>query len=339
MWAVDLDIFVTCGWQTIPLLFIKIWILKTTQLLGQYLLQKKKMRLQGIGEFTLTNLQENPFEYEKGKIRIPRDSIQFSSDPKAEEDYGLINFISQKTGKLRSLASSDLEDYLNVGKQILNISKQFYIEGLGTLTLNDQNEFHFIQEHDAIVVVPTEEINPNKRITERKDRHTDISFENSLPVQKKRTETILRRLLVVFAVVIGITTTGWIVYYFFQHWQVEKSNKQNLLETIRPVIPAPSSGLLSDSISDNPTVPSSVSAPPGSGQSANYKVIIETAYRQRALTRYDSLKKWGHDVYLRTRDSVTFDLYTILNGPLSDTSRIRDSISRFFARRVWIELE
>lgn len=322
-----------------PLSFIKIWILKTTQLLGQYLLQKKKMRLQGIGEFTLTNLQENPFEYEKGKIRIPRDSIQFSSNPKAEEDYGLVSFISQKTGKLRSLASSDLEDYLNVGKQILNISKQFNLEGLGTLSLDDQNVFHFIQEHDAIVIVPTEEINPNKRIVERKDRHSDISFENSLPVQKKRTETILRRLLMVFAVIIGLTTTGWIVYYFFQQLQTKKSNNQNLLENIQPVISAPVSEADPDSLTINPNTNSPGSTSPGEGQSANYKVIIETAYRQRALSRYDSLKKWGHDVYLRTGDSVTFDLYTILNGPLSDTGRSKDSISRFFARRVRIELE
>jgi hypothetical protein len=68
-------------------------------------------------------------------------------------------------------------------------------------------------------------------------------------------------------------------------------------------------------------------------------VIIETSKRQRALNRYKELQKMGYDVQLSTEDSITFKLYTLVTGPLSDTSRSRDSITRFFGRKARIELK
>lgn len=309
--------------------------MKIAHLLGQYLLQNKKMQLQGIGEFILDNFYENPFENEKGKVRLPGNAVQFLPDKKAREDAGLIDFIAERTGKIKPLASSDLEDFLNIGRQLLNVSKQFYIEGLGTLILNDNNNYDFIQGNEVLVATVPEEINPKKRIVKREEHTDEMSFENGYPKPGQTAANALRKSLILFALVLGLVIIGWIVYYFFQQWQDKKNGaEENTLENIQPVIPSPAQDSLTagaDSLS--------TATPANANGDHTYKVIIETSKRQRALSRHKELLKMGYDVQLSTEDSITFKLYTVITGPLSDTSRSRDSITRFFGRKAMIELK
>ncbi|HTN05910.1 hypothetical protein [Agriterribacter sp.] len=310
--------------------------MKIAHLLGQYLLQNKKMQLQGIGEFVLDNFYENPFENEKGKIKLPENTIQFSAGKKTGEDEGLIDFIAQRTGKIRPLAASDLEDFLNIGKQLLNVSKQFYIEGLGTLILNDSSNYDFIQGNEVMTATVPEENSSKKRALKGEDHPDNMSFEDGYPKPAKTSDNALRKLLILFALVLGLAIIGWIVYYFFQQWQAGKNRQENTPENIQPVIPSPAA--VQDSAATTGADSSSVSANNNNGNTT-YKVIIETAQRQRALSRHEELLKMGYDVKLSTEDSASFKLYTLVTGPLSDTSRSRDSITRFFGRKARIELK
>lgn len=307
--------------------------MKIAQLLGQYLLQNKKMQLEGIGELVLDNFYENPFEHEKGKIRLPDNSIHFVPDKKTPEDTGLIAFIAEHTGKLKSLAASDLEDYLDIGKQLLNVSKQFYIEGLGTLFLDDRNEFDFVQGNTAIAAMISEEPHQKKYALKREERPDDISFEGGYQKPVKATVNLLRRALVIFSLVLGLIILGGVIYYFTQEWQFNQNQKEEALESILPVISG-QSGTGADSLK---TITDSLK--PRISDNESYKVIIETSKRQRALSRYEEILKMGYDVHLSTEDSLTFKLYTIIKGALSDTARSRDSISIFFGRPVSIELK
>lgn len=330
---VNFDIFVTCtpdpGYYS---LLKTARILKIANLLGQYLLQNKKMQLQGIGEFVLDNFYENPFENEKGRIRLPENSIRFLPNKKATEDPGLIAFISQHTGKIKPLAASDLEDFLNIGKQLLNVSKQFHIEGLGALTLNDNSNYGFAQGNEAIAAMAPEEQHAKKYAQKREERSDDISFEGGYSKSVKTTANMLRRPLIAFALVLGLVIIGWVIHYFFQEWQLNRNRRDNVLENIQPVIPDPT--LQTDSLKTNAD---STVTPAPAGNS--YKVIIETSQRQRALSRHAALQKMGYDVKLSTEDSLTFKLYTVIKGPLSDTARSRDSLTRFFGRKARIEVE
>lgn len=311
--------------------------MKIAHLIAQYLHQHKQMCLQGIGEFTLDNFYENPFENEKGKIKIPENAIRFVYNKKSPEDTGLIDFISQQTKKIRPLASSDLEDYLNIGRQLLNVSKQFYIEGLGTLLQNDLGGLDFVQGNEIFSSINIEESRiPKQKLDENQD---EMNFEKSY--SSKLPSTInLKKFLVIIASAAGLFVLGWIGWYFFQQWQNGKNeNKDVIPENIQPVLapanPAVDSALnrstatIKDSLSGNSNIENTIS-----GQ---YIVIIETAKKVRALKRYDSLQKWGYNVGLKTNDSITFRIYTTINGKLSDSTRTLDSISRFFGRRVSIE--
>jgi hypothetical protein len=307
--------------------------LKITHFLVQYLHQNKKMQLQGIGEFTLDNFYENPFEGEKGKIKVPDNSIRFSPSKKTGEDGGLIDYISQQTKKIRPLAASDLEDYLNIGKQLLNVSKQFYIEGLGTLLLNDYGNLEFLQGHEVFAPLNTEITNLAKSKVE--DRSAEIDFEKYTGTAGSG--NTLRKLLVLLAFAAGLFIIGWIGWYFFQQWQ--NSKKEELNETtdnIKPVLNAPSTDSSASQVQKDTAVTLSAQNAP---EDAAYYIVIETAKRQRAEYRYNDLIKMGYNVSLGTKDSITFKLYTTINRSLSDTTKTMDSLSRFFGRKVYLDLK
>jgi hypothetical protein len=296
------------------------------------------MRLQGIGEFTLDNFYENPFENEKGRIKVPENAIRFVYDKKSPEDTGLIDFISQQTKKIKPLASSDLEDYLNIGRQLLNVSKQFYIEGLGTLLLNDLGELDFVQGNEMFAPLNLEESRlPRQKLDENP---AEMNFEEYSP--KASSTGNLRKFLVITATAAGLFVLGWIGWYFFQQWQNGKNGKKEVTpENIQPVFSAnvADSARNDSSITNLDSLHGAAGINTGNTASRQYNVIIETSRRARALSRYDSLRKWGYNVGLKTDDSVTFRIYTTINGQMADSTRVMDSISRFFGRKVSIEPE
>ncbi|MBX2924037.1 MAG: hypothetical protein KF746_17695 [Chitinophagaceae bacterium] len=305
--------------------------MKIAHLLGQYLLQNKTMRLQGLGEFTMENFYDNPFEHEKGKVKIPDNAIKFTPNKKCGEDADLIEFISKHTGKIKPLASSDLEDFLNIGNQLLNVSKQFYIEGLGTMVLDANNNLNFSQGNELVPAAVTEETLSKKKY-EIKENVDPVSFTDDGRSGSAGNST--RKFLVTLLVVAALALLGWGVYYFYDQWQ-SKTNS-SIPQDIQPVLPTPVTApdsTIPKSANDsvNTIGADSAAAPP------SYKVIIETSKRARALKRHQDLLDMGYKVNMTTEDSVTFSIFTIINGPLSDTARVRDSIARFFGRKVIID--
>lgn len=106
--------------------------MKIEQLLVQHFYQHRQITLQGLGTFTLSPDIALPADNDKDS-NLPENAISFVYNPRAQEDDELISFIVQQTRKIRPLASADLDSYLVLGKQFLNIGKPFTIEGLGQL--------------------------------------------------------------------------------------------------------------------------------------------------------------------------------------------------------------
>ncbi|MEJ7611955.1 MAG: hypothetical protein WKF88_12325 [Ferruginibacter sp.] len=118
--------------------------MKTEQLIVQYLYRNKKVSLQDIGTFTISPEVDIPTENDKD-TPLPPDSIQFTWDQKAPVDEGLINYIIEHTRKIRPLATSDLESYIMLNTQFLNIGKPLILEGIGTLQKAQSGEYGFTQ--------------------------------------------------------------------------------------------------------------------------------------------------------------------------------------------------
>ncbi|HLA60559.1 MAG TPA: hypothetical protein VK622_17415, partial [Puia sp.] len=109
--------------------------MKIPLLLVQYLYKNRRMPLPGLGIFTLDKSVVLPDEHDRALLSMP-NAVQFQNANIAAADKELISFICENTGKIRPLAISDLDSYLNLGMEMLNIGKPFYLEGIGTITKN-----------------------------------------------------------------------------------------------------------------------------------------------------------------------------------------------------------
>src|SRR5664279_3737001 len=122
--------------------FIKNKSVKIEQAVVLYLLKHKQISLQGIGTFKIDAMVPESMDNDKPVI-IPPDAISFVYDPKTGEDEELINFIVQNTKKIKPLASADLDSFLTLGRQFLNIGKPFTIQNLGTLEKLKSGDLEF----------------------------------------------------------------------------------------------------------------------------------------------------------------------------------------------------
>ncbi|MBX3242046.1 MAG: hypothetical protein KIT80_13745 [Chitinophagaceae bacterium] len=300
--------------------------MKIALLLGQYLLQHKTMQLQGLGIFTIEPLPGRGDE--KGRHKNTDDDIKFIPNKGITTNAELVEFIAKHTGKIKPLASSDLEDFLNIGKQLLNVSKQFYIEGLGTIILDGNDNLSFTQGAELLPAAIAEEPIAKKHADLIKDASlttpSNISFENEPVAAKGKTA---RNLLMSLAIIVGVVFVGWLSYYFYTEWKNNKkkqANQEAILPVFQEPAPADSSSLTqkTDSLSSEPVTAS------------GFKVVLETSGKNRAYRRYEDLQQWGYQVELATADSIQFQIITLVDKPLEDSTKVLDSLTRFFGRKA-----
>jgi nucleoid DNA-binding protein len=122
---------------------LKIQTLKLAQQLADYLTANKKLSIQGIGNFLL-DTSYNPDPDNKSKTDVV-GTITFESNTAAKTDDGLIEYISKQTGKMKTLAASDLESQLEIVHQFLNIGKAYALEGIGTISKSQDGNYTFTQ--------------------------------------------------------------------------------------------------------------------------------------------------------------------------------------------------
>ena len=248
---------------------------------------------------------------------------------------------------MRPLAESDLESYLELGRQLLNISKPFVIEGIGTLVMDANRQLSFVQGE---AVMHGEDTLP-KRKTAPDKGDTEIHFDENYLRPNRRSAPISQRIAIVALVGLGIVLIGWVARYFGNHQ--EGGQTQQELVTVETVStptaevmekdPAkesqPVSQTLPDSSDAHPQQTENIVSqlPAPATPDRGFDIVLEVSRRTRALKRYADLQEWGHKVRMSTADSVTFKLSIPIDAPLTDSIRHRDSLSRFFGRKVWIE--
>ncbi|PWU02728.1 MAG: hypothetical protein C5B52_04740 [Bacteroidetes bacterium] len=307
-------------------------------------MQNKKLALQGIGEFTVGSFYDNPFENEKGGSKLPDNTISFRVNPKVGEDPDLIQYISQHSGKIKPLASADLDSFLTTGRQLLNISKPFVIEGIGTLSRDAHNEIEFTQGVISLHIV--EEHPAKKHKSHAVESNDSVHFDDNYLKPAKSYDNTTRRVLIWTAVVIGLAVIGWIGFYFFSPASKKTStSNETPTETVVPAQPTidTAAQARADSIqkakNDSMTAAAQNAQNVQNSSTYSYLIVIErAASKERALKRYADLIEWGHKVIMTTKDSVTFKLAIPIKGPLSDSARNRDSLTQFFGRKTYVEL-
>jgi hypothetical protein len=301
--------------------------MKIEQLLVQHFYNNREVTLQGMGTFTLSPDFVLPMETDKDVV-MPENAISFTFNSKATEDEALINFIVHQTRKIKPLASADLDSYLMLGRQFLNIGKPFKIEGLGIIEKNQQGDYEFKQGHFANSKLEA-------ALTELKEKaEDDISF-----AAKRNPSGIPgKNILLIIACIVVLAIAGWAAWHFFTR---KKEMPRDVIT--QPQKPLPSSNLSKDT--SKPVAPktdTTVKLPSVVNTTDGYtfKIVFrENLDKASAISKMNDLVFRGHKVIMYTKDSIYYKLAEPFTRPISDTARIRDSLNRFFySGRAHVEL-
>ncbi|HUQ65512.1 MAG TPA: hypothetical protein VM101_05130 [Flavitalea sp.] len=292
--------------------------MKLSSLFSKYLYQEKKLRLPGIGEFTLDPSITIPDANDK---LFPEFllNIRFSQQQVSAPDEQFINFIRTETGKIKPLAESDLDSFLSDGKILLNIGKPFIIEGIGSLQKTREGKLEFRSGP------------PQQHKMEPHSGESEGQVEKEQPffLDTAVQGTSGRKVLIALGAIAGIIIVIWGGYVLYNRNSTPPARENEKIS----VIPAEDSTRISN-------MPDSFHHAVDTVQKAGtYKFIIErTANKERALRRYNQLVNNFTPVKMESKDSTLFKLYFVLPATPADTARIRDSLKIWYGRKfVYIE--
>jgi hypothetical protein len=289
--------------------------LKLAPLLAQYLREHRKLDLAGIGTFSL-----DPSLRRSSDSQHASEGISFQNNTNVKEDATLVSFISEHTGKMKPLASSDLSSYLELARQFLNIGKPFQIEGIGTLVKTKSGPLEFTGDHlltDKIKESGIKELSATSISDGSMTTYESLKphVEQSSPYKK------------IFIGLLIVVTSALILWAGYKLYKSNSSNNLPEEQTTEETIPAVDSSRLVAPAPDTTTVNKQTTATlmPGT-----YRFVIETANKERALRRYESLRKGDVNVQIETTDSITYKLFFVLQATPADTARISDSLTIWY---------
>ena len=298
--------------------------MKFDDLLAQYLYENKTLQLQGIGTFKLDGAVVLPSPQDK-EIFYPIEGLNFIYSPKDQTNEDLIIFLVKKLGKIQPLVRSDLESYLSNIKQFINIGKPYTIEGIGTLNKNNQGTYEFTP---GTFLPAKEELSPHR------DNPGHMHRQKAKKNESNRSATII---LMIIAVVAFFGAAIWGITYLMNNNKgeelsqvIEDSTTTNnvalppdTLQTTTTPQSTPATTLLYDTVA------------------YDYKLIFDvTKSKERVFARSARLKKDGVAFKidtLRINDTLNYRMYIPKKLRAVDTLRVRDSLVKFFVKRIIVE--
>lgn len=288
--------------------------MKIEQLLVQHFYNNREVTLQGMGTFTLS-ADFVPSKENDKDAEIPDNAISFQYNARATADEALIDYIVQQTRKMRSLAAADLDSYLVLGKQFLNIGKPFRIEGMGMLIKNQQGELEFTKGHTFHAKIENA-VTP--AAAKEKSANPEISFAS----EAKKAEGSSKKGLLITGSIIGIlllAATGW---YFFGRNNTTSVDNKNLVAVA-------DTSQQSKPKTDTPVVKAIQTDAANDGYT--FKVVfLKTTDSAAAAARMRTLTARNHKIIMFSDDSLFYKLAEPFTLPLADTTRIKDSLNSYY---------
>jgi hypothetical protein len=296
---------------------------KIEQALVLYLLKHKQISLQGIGTFKIDGAIPENNDHDKPVI-IPAEAISFTYDPKTKEDNELIDFIVLNTKKIKPLASADLDSFLTLGRQFLNIGKPFTIQNLGTLEKLNSGDLVF----KPGPVIQKIEL-PKPKIEDEGGEKYD---ENLFHDYQKEAPPNNRKVFLIILIIALLGLGSWAAWHFgFKKDTAESVPATNNIVPVRDTVDT-TQKQTSDSLAEAQRVTDSIrNAQKNPADSFTFKVVLKTTTNKEvALARLAKLKSYGRKVIMYTDDSITYKVAQPFMLPLSDTTKILDSLNSYY---------
>ncbi len=296
--------------------------MKIAPYLAQYLYNNEELSLEGIG---VLKMNADAISAETAENKINPEDISFESNKQAKQDTGLIAFIAEQTGKMKTLAAADVDSYLELAKQFLNIGKPFLIEGIGTLTKNQIGNFEFTSElslAERIKEAGKKELSATSTSTE-----SFTTYENLKP--KKEKGSPAKKIILALLILTTISAVIFGGYKMSQKENTETADNANNEDTKKEIIPVENkttTEVPKDTVTQQ--VPVQTTPAPAVTGNGEYNFVIEVADSNRAYKRYSDMKNWGHDVHIAPlQNASSYKIFFTLAVNPSDTAHICDSLS------------
>ncbi len=315
--------------------------MKLDPLLSQYLYNNKQLNLQGIGAFTLDQGFALPAPYDNKKNEAVRlEGITFSYNINEQEDAGLIDFIIKETGKIKPLASADLDSYLSVARQFINIGKPFYIEGIGTINKSKDGTYDFTAGNFVAPRLEEHALKPNRQLNEREQMAP--SYNSAVDNGNKSVNTANAKKAITIG--LGVLLAGGLA---FGAWWTYKNYFSGKKEITEPVVVTENKAVVKDTNQaktivdtntlkkdtvNNSLLTQNVTPPPAPiAGMINYKVIVKTYFTTpAAVVSFNKLKSYGLNVGLDTSMNLNKRIFVNIQSAAMDTLRIKDSLRRYY---------
>lgn len=301
--------------------------------------------------------------------QVPASGITFKNANISTPDDALVTYIKEHTGKMKSLAAADLDFYLTTGRQLLNIGKPFFIEGVGTLLKNKEGYLDFTPG-DYLIPRVDELAGPERERSRN-------SYDEPPREEPKANNVRQRQTMLLVLLIAGVVVVGWGGYYLYQRNNFSEQAGPENRATVVPDSPAagsadatPATRPANDTVKtatgaagatgtaatltkvDTAKADATIAKPaatpppfvahdpvPTEGQSLYHFIILRTPNKAHALRRYNQLLGFQLNIKMETKDSSFFKLYFPIAAAPRDTTHIKDSIADVYAANVVIENE
>ena len=298
--------------------------MKFAPLLAQYLYTHKRLDLPGIGSFILDPSAVVEAEHPKQGKPVQLEGVSFENNSLVKLSPELIAFISAQSGKIKALAGADLESHLELAKQFLNIGKPFMFEGIGSLSKLQAGGYSF---------TPGTLITDKIKDTSAKDTSNSITEEPATDYRTvfyaKKTATNWKKPLVILLLLAGIALAIWGGYRVYKKTTAKNNTTpvQEVKKEETVLVPDTATPLNQHTAANA----AAINTPATTVPAGNYKFVVETATKDRALKRFSKLKNMGLAIQMETADSTLFKLFFIFPAAVTDTARITDSLRKTYS--------
>lgn len=332
--------------------------MKLPLLLTKFLFKTNRLDLPGLGTYRVNTSALNNSLENKGRP-FTMDAVSFEYNPGVPESADLVNYISHQSGKMRSLAASDLESMLQLAKQFINIGKPFTLEGAGSIQKKTNGDYEFLPAlvtADQIREYMGHEPSSSSKSFETTRTERVVVAEAPPPppvikqpkrepifeVAKPKNGWLKPVLAVLILAIIGLGI--WGTYNFLIKKNKDTTDVTNTSGGNKPVIDTPkdtpenNNPIPSETITPDSPVPQSEVpvATPATRKDGATRFVLETTNKERGLKRYKQLIDYDWVVDLETRDSATYEIVMYLKIAASDIERVKDSLSSLSGRKVKI---
>ncbi len=296
--------------------------MKLSQLLAQFLYTNKKLDLQGIGTFTLSSTEIPESESGRTTKSEIQGIITFENYPATKTDSDLVSFISIHTGKMKALATSDLESFLELAQQFMNIGKPFDLEGVGIITKTRDAQYEFTAGNFFAEKIK------DKAIKEQAEEVEEVLDFKSVFLKDPQKINWRKPAIALFILIgLGIVVLGG--YLLYKKTNSSKTEKNEIISDPNQTTLVQDPTLTKQ---DTSTVIISPSA-----KVTNYKFVLDNFKAPRAFERLKQLKTFGWNVKMVTKDSVDYKIIMLLPVSTTDTTKALDSLTLLNGRKVYIE--